>query len=529
MEIILLLARLALTIVFGVAGVAKLSDRPGTERALRGFGAPEILTRPLAWILPMAEICVALALLPLVTAWLGGLGALLLLAAFLLGIGVNLARGNTPDCHCFGQLHSEPVSWSVFVRNLALAAVAAFLVAQGRDHQGLSAVSWMETMRIGEWMSLALSGLAVALLLPVLTMLRRALRQQAAMAETLTAMRKLIEEDYGELQPLEREDATPPVEGLPVGAVAPGFSFPTLAGERMSLDGLLALGKPVLLLFVSPTCSPCRTLLPHVRTWDRDYGDFLTIALLSKGAEKEVRHKLAKYEAPYVLLQEDSTVAEDYQTRWTPAAVLVDRNGKIASPVTSGQEAIQALVTHAVTMASAAQSNGTEARPLIKLGKSFFNVGEPAPRFSLAGLDGREFSLDGLLGKQTLLLFWNPGCGFCKAMADDLIRWEAQPSPTQVVFISTGEAADVKKESQRFRSLFLHDADFDVAPLFGADGTPSAVLLDAGGRINSSLAVGEQNILALLGVRKIALPLAKKAAIEAASLANEPDVEAVVA
>ena len=34
--------------------------------------------------------------------------ALALLLAFVGGIVVNLARGTTPDCHCFGQLHSEP-------------------------------------------------------------------------------------------------------------------------------------------------------------------------------------------------------------------------------------------------------------------------------------------------------------------------------------------------------------------------------------------------------------------------------------
>ena len=253
-------------------------------------------------------------------------------------------------------------------------------------------------------------------------------------------------------------------------------------------------------------------MLPYVRIWQRDYGDFLTVALLSKGTEKDVQRKIAKYEANYVLLQEESSLADEYQAKWTPAAVLIDRYGKIASSATYGDEEIRLLVTHTVATAELSNQNGADVnlyRPQIKVGKSLFKVGEPAPRFALSGLNGTEVSLDSLLGTPTLLLFWNPGCGFCKAMADDLIRWESKQTTTRLVFISSGEESAVRQEGARFRSLFLYDVDFDIAPMFGASGTPSAVLLDATGRLASSLAVGEHNILALLGVRKIALPVAQ--------------------
>ena len=511
MEIVLLLVRLALFVVFAVAGGTKLADREGSRHALMGFGVPEGLAAPFAWLLPIAEIIVAIALLPLSTAWFGSIGALVLLLAFLVGIGVNLARGNAPDCHCFGQLHSEPVSWKVFARNVVLAALAIFIVALGRDNVGLSATEWMNDMKVGELLSLAFSVFAAAMLVPVLALLRKGMKQQTTLLETVAAMKKVIEEDYAEPLPVEREDAVPPVEGLPVGALAPVFSFPLLDGGQLSLADLLARGKAVLLIFVSPNCSPCKSLLPNIRAWQRDYGDFLTIALLSKGAEKEVRSKIAKYDATYVLLQGESSIADDYQAKWTPGAVLIDLSGKIASPVTSGDAAIRALVTHAV--ATAGNQNGVTngARPQIKLGNSLFKVGEAAPRFALPDLAGNEVNFGDLLNRETLLLFWNPTCGFCKGMADDLKRWEAKANSNapQLVFVTTGDTAGVKQESETFRSLFLHDPDMDIAPLFGANGTPSAVLLAADGSIASSLAVGERNILALLGVRKIELPIAK--------------------
>ena len=140
MEIVLLLARIFLALVFGVAGFAKAARPARSRRMLIEFGVPDWLAMPLGWSLPFVEILVALALLPLVSAWWGAVAALTLLLIFAVGIGVNLSRGQTPDCNCFGQLHSRPLSRSVFTRNLLLAAVAAFMVAQAKNAPGLSAL-----------------------------------------------------------------------------------------------------------------------------------------------------------------------------------------------------------------------------------------------------------------------------------------------------------------------------------------------------------------------------------------------------
>src|SRR5689334_20325617 len=104
MEIALLLLRIILAAVFLVAGLAKLADLAGSRQALRDFGVPAILASPLGLVLPLAELAVAVALLPSSSAWFGDIGALVLLLLFVAGISVNLAGGRTPDCHCFGQL-----------------------------------------------------------------------------------------------------------------------------------------------------------------------------------------------------------------------------------------------------------------------------------------------------------------------------------------------------------------------------------------------------------------------------------------
>ena len=143
MDAALLIARLVLAGVFALAGVAKLSDLEGSRKAIIDFGLPAVLASPLALLLPLAELAVAAALIPASTAWWGALGALGLLMLFVVGISLNLARGRKPDCHCFGQLHSAPAGWKTLARNGVLAAVAGFVLWEGFDVAGPSAISWL--------------------------------------------------------------------------------------------------------------------------------------------------------------------------------------------------------------------------------------------------------------------------------------------------------------------------------------------------------------------------------------------------
>src|SRR6266508_3462746 len=99
-------ARVLLAVVFGVAGTAKLADRAGVRRAILEFGLPVRIAAPLGWVLVSCELGVTLALLFEPVATGGAFGALVLPLGFSVAIAVNLARGRTPDCHCFGRLLS---------------------------------------------------------------------------------------------------------------------------------------------------------------------------------------------------------------------------------------------------------------------------------------------------------------------------------------------------------------------------------------------------------------------------------------
>src|ERR1700735_5519309 len=75
MHTALLVLRLLLTSLCALAAVTKLADLRGSREAVAGFGVPEALAAPLGTLLPLAELAVALALLPGATARLGAPGA----------------------------------------------------------------------------------------------------------------------------------------------------------------------------------------------------------------------------------------------------------------------------------------------------------------------------------------------------------------------------------------------------------------------------------------------------------------------
>ena len=124
-------------------------------------------------------------------------------------------------------------------------------------------------------------------------------------------------------------------------------------------------------------------------------------------------------------------------------------------------------------------------------------IGQRAPSLRLKDLKGTSVDVGALRGNRTLLLFWNPGCGFCQQMLDDLKAWEAQrpKDAPQLVVVSTGDIE--ANRALGLRSTILLDPDFSAATAFRANGTPMAVLLDEGGNVVSGVAAGATAVMAL--------------------------------
>lgn len=471
----ILLGRALLCGVFLVAGLSKAKDGDGSRQSFIDFGLPPGVAKPFGILLPICEVIVAIGLLPASFAWISAVGALALLVLFIVGITVSLARGRKPDCRCFGQLHSKPIGWDLVGRNAALAFVAAAVIHAGPRQPSLTGWIGALAQRSEGSLLLILALVAVGLLIIQSWLIFQLIQQGGRILLRLDALEKKIGEPVVEQPPVP--------QGLPVGETAPEFELEDLEGRVISLKQLRSGGKPVLLLFTHPGCGPCSALLPEVTGWHRDCGADVVLTLVSQGTRQENLMKAKEHAIGTVLLQREHEISDRYDALGTPSAVLVRPDGTVGSAVATGAEAIRSLVSNTVNESVA----GAASVPL--------QEGAMAPPLTYPDLAGRMFNLSHLRGKPAILLFWNPGCGFCQQMSEDLKAWEKKVSKAgaEVVLISSGTIE--ANEKQGFRSRTLLDPNFSAGKVFGVSGTPSAVLLDENCRISSKIAVGRQEIL----------------------------------
>ena len=499
MSILLLIARLLLAAVFVVAGLAKVADLKGSQQAVKGFGVPTFLATPVGILLPFAELAVAIALIPSSWAFYGAIGALVLLGVFIVGISANLSVGRKPDCHCFGQLHSEPVGASTLIRNVLLGIVAGFVIWQGAAYSnvGPSAVAWISTLSVAQGIELVV-GIILLVVVAIETWL---LLQTLTQVGKLLTRLELIEENGG---------AAPgaPVLGLPEDADAPAFELPDLSNNMVSLSNLLEKSVethyPAVLVFSSPTCGPCNAMIPQLSQWIDDAHGKATIVVVSQGTVEENRAKFAAYpNISTVLLQQDREVAEAYQVRGTPSAVAVRYDGSIFGPLAEGEDEIRDLIFELTAEIVAKQPNPLLEDNHPKNGLAFPESpkkGQPAPDLKLLDINDNLIKLSDFRGTPTLLVFWSPTCTYCEAMLRDLLVWERKPpkGAPQLLVISTSGS---KKENMvGFKSTVVLDdsvSSYSAARWFKASGTPMAVLLDEKGVLLSDVVVGADNVMEL--------------------------------
>jgi thiol-disulfide isomerase/thioredoxin/uncharacterized membrane protein YphA (DoxX/SURF4 family) len=483
MEVALPIIRAILVAVFATAGLAKLADLEGSRGAVAGFGVPERLATPLGTLLPFAEATVAALLLFGGTARAGAIGALALLVAFSAGIARAMARGEAPDCHCFGQLHSEPAGPRTLARNLSLAGLAAIAAfagsGPGAGLEDVGSLSGTGIAAIGA--ALVLAALLTAGALAILAVLRqngRLMLRVEALEGALRARGIVVPEVQAPSEP-----------GLAVGSPAPEFSLADLDGGTVTLGSLRAAGKPVLLFFTDPSCAPCRALMPKIGQWRRAHAGALSIAAITRGDAERMRPEAAEHDVQPMLAEgNERAVSEAYEARPTPSAVLVDAQGMVASPVATGEVAIVALVERTTAPALQVQ----QMRPAAK-------TGEPLPVTNgVTDLEGNAADLASALdGEERVLLFWDPGCGFCRRMVPDLQALERdEPAVAEsLVLVSRGDP-DANR-SYGLAAPILLEQSFELGPKVGIQGTPSAVRVDSEGKVASEVAVGADAVLAL--------------------------------
>ena len=120
----------------------------------------------------------------------------------------------------------------------------------------------------------------------------------------------------------------------------------------------------------------------------------------------------------------------------------------------------------------------------------------------LPDLEGNTVELADFRGEETMVLFWNTGCGFCQQMLPDLKEWEANSPEDAPKLLVVSAGTEKANREQGLSSTVVLDQNFAVGQAFGASGTPSGVLVDAQGKVASDIAVGAPAVLEMAGASR---------------------------
>jgi thiol-disulfide isomerase/thioredoxin len=185
----------------------------------------------------------------------------------------------------------------------------------------------------------------------------------------------------------------------------------------------------------------------------------------------------------------------------SPVAWLGDLTGPERAAILVAAAAVLVAAVSAWIAWQLLRAHGRLLRRIERL-ESADAPGDPAPAFALPALRGGTVTLDRLRrpGAPVLLVFSDPGCGPCRALMPEVVRWQRElAGRLTVAVVSAGEPAAVRAEADAhgLREVLL-SPDRAVAGAYAAHGTPSAVLIGADGRRRGEVAAGQAAIEALV-------------------------------
>jgi methylamine dehydrogenase accessory protein MauD len=132
--------------------------------------------------------------------------------------------------------------------------------------------------------------------------------------------------------------------GLTVGEPAPVLEVTDLDGRVHGVGLARGDGRSTLLLFVSPSCPVCKTLLPAVLSSRRDERGWLDVILASDGnvgEQREFVHRQGLQGIPYVV---SAPLGLAYQVSRLPFGALLDERGILrARGLVNSREHLESL------------------------------------------------------------------------------------------------------------------------------------------------------------------------------------------
>jgi methylamine dehydrogenase accessory protein MauD len=140
--------------------------------------------------------------------------------------------------------------------------------------------------------------------------------------------------------------ALQPTEGPKVGELTEAMRLEDLDGKPVTIGGPDADNLATLVLFVSPTCPVCKSLVPTAKSLAKTESARMRLVFASDGDEPEQHRAYARDlkldEHPYVLSQ---PLGMTYQVSKLPFALLIGADGSLESKgLVNTREHLESLV-----------------------------------------------------------------------------------------------------------------------------------------------------------------------------------------
>jgi peroxiredoxin len=237
--------------------------------------------------------------------------------------------------------------------------------------------------------------------------------------------------------------------GLEPGTEAPPITLPDVNGGLVSLADFR--GKRVLLIFFSPNCGFCVRMAPELAQLSADGPGDAPIPLVVSTGDVERNRELVKEHGIgcHVLRQKEMEVAQAYGVRGTPIGYLIDAEGRIASQMTIGAQALLALAQPASGEAPSRKADRDLSRS--KIARDGLRSGTTAPPFRLPLVNGGDVALEDFAGKRLLLVFSDPHCSPCNELAPRLEALRRSSPGFEMLILSRGDPDENRKKVREHR------------------------------------------------------------------------------
>lgn len=246
----------------------------------------------------------------------------------------------------------------------------------------------------------------------------------------------------------------------------------------------------MLLVHWSAECSFCVVIGKNLALLEDAFSKAgVQLVLLSRSDARSTRKQAKQLglKSPILLAKDASEALEIFSDFGTPAAYLLDQQGRVAHPLVVGSDGILSLARQLAAGTERKRLTGERTLTQSRIERNGLKAGTPAPAFQLPDLSGHTVSLRDYRGRKLLLVFADPHCKPCDRIAPELARLhqEHKANGLALLMVGRGDVEENRKKARHngFDFPVVLQKKGELSKQYGIFATPVAFLIDEEGVI----------------------------------------------